>query len=231
MIVLARGDVVLPDRVLSEGIDRHRRGDASRPSRRVPWIRSGPRPSTPATATSCPDSSTCTCTASRVRHARRERGRCGNRRRGFRATASRPSARRRSRVRLRSSAVFLNQVRDRTSRAPFLVGPRAARASRKQLHQPRLSRRAAGVVSACAGASASEGDFSARDILDTIAASRPDVGIVTLAPEAAWRARSGRVARRVWSPGVAGAFRARLRHGHRRHRGRRAGMPRTSSTG
>ena len=30
---------------------------------------------------------------------------------------------------------------------------------------------------------ASEGDFSARDILDVIAASRPDVGIVTLAPE------------------------------------------------
>ena len=29
----------------------------------------------------------------------------------------------------------------------------------------------------------SEGDFSARDILDVIAASRPDVGIVTLAPE------------------------------------------------
>jgi N-acetylglucosamine-6-phosphate deacetylase len=33
------------------------------------------------------------------------------------------------------------------------------------------------------GASASEGDFSARDILETIAASRADVGIVTIAPE------------------------------------------------
>jgi N-acetylglucosamine-6-phosphate deacetylase len=33
------------------------------------------------------------------------------------------------------------------------------------------------------GASTSEGDFSARDILDVIAAARPDVGIVTLAPE------------------------------------------------
>jgi N-acetylglucosamine-6-phosphate deacetylase len=33
------------------------------------------------------------------------------------------------------------------------------------------------------GASDSEGDFSAREILDTIAAARPDVGIVTLAPE------------------------------------------------
>jgi N-acetylglucosamine-6-phosphate deacetylase len=32
-------------------------------------------------------------------------------------------------------------------------------------------------------ASAAEGDFSAREILDAIAASRPDVGIVTLAPE------------------------------------------------
>jgi N-acetylglucosamine-6-phosphate deacetylase len=33
------------------------------------------------------------------------------------------------------------------------------------------------------GASAIEGEFSARDILDVIAASRPDVGIVTIAPE------------------------------------------------
>jgi N-acetylglucosamine-6-phosphate deacetylase len=33
------------------------------------------------------------------------------------------------------------------------------------------------------GASAREGDFSGRDILETIAASRPDVGIVTIAPE------------------------------------------------
>ena len=33
------------------------------------------------------------------------------------------------------------------------------------------------------GATANDGEFSARDILDTIAASRPDVGIVTVAPE------------------------------------------------
>ena len=33
------------------------------------------------------------------------------------------------------------------------------------------------------GASASDGDFSARDILDAIAAARPDIGIVTVAPE------------------------------------------------
>jgi N-acetylglucosamine-6-phosphate deacetylase len=33
------------------------------------------------------------------------------------------------------------------------------------------------------GAGAHEGDYSAREILDAIAASRPDVGIVTLAPE------------------------------------------------
>jgi N-acetylglucosamine-6-phosphate deacetylase len=33
------------------------------------------------------------------------------------------------------------------------------------------------------GASPDEGDFSAREILDAIGASRPDVGIVTLAPE------------------------------------------------
>jgi N-acetylglucosamine-6-phosphate deacetylase len=38
-------------------------------------------------------------------------------------------------------------------------------------------------VSVDAGCDAAEGSFSARDILDVIAAARPDVGIVTLAPE------------------------------------------------
>ena len=65
VIVLSKGDVVLPDRVLSEGtivIDArtHRRHRARR--RRSG---AGRRPSMPATATSCLDSSTSTCTASR----------------------------------------------------------------------------------------------------------------------------------------------------------------------
>ena len=47
-----------------------------------------------------------------------------------------------------------------------------------------LSRRSAGCVGEVGHtAGVRDGEFSARDILDVVAAARPDVGIVTLAPE------------------------------------------------
>jgi N-acetylglucosamine-6-phosphate deacetylase len=79
--------------------------------------------------------------------------------------------------------IFLNQVRDAR------VTPAAGRARVLPAHlesnfiSPEY--RGAQPVSClrAPGASASDGSFSAGEILDAIAASRPDVGIVTLAPE------------------------------------------------
>jgi N-acetylglucosamine-6-phosphate deacetylase len=78
---------------------------------------------------------------------------------------------------------FLNQVRD--SRVVSVAG--RARVLPAHLESNFINPDFRGAQPAsclCApGASASEGDFSARDILETIAASRADVGIVTIAPE------------------------------------------------
>ncbi len=71
-----------------------------------------------------------------------------------------------------------------TPRAAIGVVARAAGASREQLHQSRLSRGAAArSVCACPAVSAADGAFTGEAILDEIAAARPDVGIVTIAPE------------------------------------------------
>jgi N-acetylglucosamine-6-phosphate deacetylase len=78
---------------------------------------------------------------------------------------------------------FLNQVRD--SRVAAVPG--RARVLPAHLESNFISPdyRGAQPVSClrAPGGTAKDGDFSARDILDTIAASRPDVGIVTVAPE------------------------------------------------
>jgi N-acetylglucosamine-6-phosphate deacetylase len=85
----------------------------------------------------------------------------------------------------RELRTFLNQVRD--SRVAAVPG--RARVLPAHLESNFISPDFRGAQPASClrapGASVreSEGDFSARDILDTIAASRPDVGIVTLAPE------------------------------------------------
>jgi len=78
---------------------------------------------------------------------------------------------------------FLNQVRDsRVSAAPG-----RARVLPAHLESNFISPDYRGAQPATClrapGANANEGEFSARDVLDTIAASRPDVGIVTIAPE------------------------------------------------
>jgi N-acetylglucosamine-6-phosphate deacetylase len=78
---------------------------------------------------------------------------------------------------------FLNQVRD--SRVAAVSG--RARVLPAHLESNFISPDFRGAQPASClrapGASAIEGEFSARDILETIAASRPDVGIVTVAPE------------------------------------------------
>ena len=106
-----------------------------------------------ATATSCPDSSTSTCTASR--DTTRLTGAMPLREslRGSRATASPRSARRRSRVAPGRSAASSNRSRDARVAAADSCA-RAAGASRKQLHQPRLPRRAAASCLRVAGSEA-----------------------------------------------------------------------------
>ena len=78
---------------------------------------------------------------------------------------------------------FLNQVRD--SRVAAVPG--RARVLPAHLESNFISPEYRGAQPASClrapGASVSDGDFSSRDILNAIAASRPDVGIVTLAPE------------------------------------------------
>ena len=118
--------------------------------------------------------------------------------------------------------------------------PRSARvlpgASRKQFHQPRVSRCAARRLPAFAwpttarASTVREGDFSASDILAVIAASRPDVGIVTLAPELPRRPRSRAGSRGGGPPRVARPL-GRRPSTRRSPRSRRApATPRISST-
>jgi N-acetylglucosamine-6-phosphate deacetylase len=79
--------------------------------------------------------------------------------------------------------VFLNQVRE----ARLAAVPGQARVLPAHLESNFISPEYRGAQPAsCLRApvsSANDGDFSAREILDAIAASRPDVGVVTLAPE------------------------------------------------
>ena len=78
---------------------------------------------------------------------------------------------------------FLNQVRN--ARAAPAAG--LARVLPAHLESNFISPEYRGAQPASClrlpGSSTHEGDYSGRDILDAIAASRPDVGIVTLAPE------------------------------------------------
>jgi N-acetylglucosamine-6-phosphate deacetylase len=78
---------------------------------------------------------------------------------------------------------FLNQVRD----SRVAAAPGRARVLPAHLESNFISPDYRGAQPASClrapGASTAEGDYSARDILDAIASSRPDVGIVTLAPE------------------------------------------------
>jgi N-acetylglucosamine-6-phosphate deacetylase len=78
---------------------------------------------------------------------------------------------------------FLNQVRD----ARVAARPDRARVLPAHLESNFISPEYRGAQpESCLRAplaTAPDGDFSAREILDAIAASRPDVGIVTLAPE------------------------------------------------
>jgi N-acetylglucosamine-6-phosphate deacetylase len=78
---------------------------------------------------------------------------------------------------------FLNQVRD----SRVAAAPGRARVLPAHLESNFISPDYRGAQPASClrapGASANDGEFSARDVLDTIAASRPDVGIVTIAPE------------------------------------------------
>jgi N-acetylglucosamine-6-phosphate deacetylase len=78
---------------------------------------------------------------------------------------------------------FLHQVRA----ARITAGPARARVLPAHLESNFISPQFRGAQPASClrvpGSNANEGDFSARDILDAIAAFRPDVGIVTVAPE------------------------------------------------
>ena len=150
--------------------------------------------------TSCPGSSTCTCTASTA---------------SIRWTTATPIARDgRAAAALRRHRVLPDDGRLRARRrcgacssrcgararaAAAARRARAAGAPRKQLHQPRVPRRAAGRLPAQsaggarrwagwrrAGRRQSGGaaeTFDGADILREIERAAPDVGIVTLAPE------------------------------------------------
>jgi len=182
MIVLARGDVVLPDRVLSEGTIVIDAG-------RIAAIESGAVDSVRATTI---DASDCYVVPGFIDvHVHGIEGydtldggeavaEISSRLPHYGVTAFCPTTVACPPQELR---IFLNQVRD--SRVAALPG--CARVLPAHLESNFISPDFRGAQPASClrapGARASEGDFSARDILDTIAASRPDVGIVTVAPE------------------------------------------------
>jgi N-acetylglucosamine-6-phosphate deacetylase len=182
MIVLARGDVVLPDRVLSEGTIVIDAG-------RIAAIEAGAVDSVRATTI---DASDCYVVPGFIDvHVHGIEGydtldggeavaEIGSRLPRYGVTAFCPTTVACPPQELR---IFLNQVRD--SRVAAIPG--RARVLPAHLESNFISPDFRGAQPASClrapGARASEGDFSARDILDTIAASRPDVGIVTVAPE------------------------------------------------
>ncbi len=181
MIVIAGGDLVLPDRLIPRGAvivegdrivsDRSRARAASRRrgARRYRRLRRAGLRRRARTR------------RRRHRHAGRWRCHCDDR--------ALPAALRRHGVLPDDRSLFAGRTAPgarpggAAARRARRRGARAAGASREQLHQPRLPRGAAGGVPAYASAAAPDGEFSGRDILDAIAASRRDVGIVTLAPE------------------------------------------------
>jgi len=182
MIVLARGDVVLPDRVLSEGTIVIDAG-------RIAAIEAGAVDSVRATTI---DASDCYVVPGFIDvHVHGIEGydtldggeavaEIGLRLPRYGVTAFCPTTVACPPQELR---IFLNQVRD----ARVAALPGRARVLPAHLESNFISPDFRGAQPASClrapGASASEGDFTARDILDTIAASRPDVGIVTVAPE------------------------------------------------
>lgn len=186
MIVLARGDVVLPDRVLSEGtliID----------AGRIAVIESGDVDIARATRI---DASDCYVVPGFVDvHVHGVEGfdtldegdavaQIASRLPRYGVTAFCPTTVACPPGELRT---FLNQVRD----ARVAAAPGRARVLPAHLESNFISPEYRGAQPASclrtpdAGRTddAVDGDFSAREILDAIAASRPDVGIVTLAPE------------------------------------------------
>ena len=103
----------------------------------------------------------------------------------FRGLASPRFARRRSPARPARCARCSPAVARGADDAP---APRARACStgapRKQLHQSRIQGRAAArLPSIAARRHAPEGEFTGAEILAEIAAARPDVGILTIAPE------------------------------------------------
>jgi N-acetylglucosamine-6-phosphate deacetylase len=182
MIVLAKGDVVLPDRVLSEGTIIIDAG-------RIAAIE--PTDVDPAQATTI-DASDCYIVPGFIDvHVHGIEGydtldggesvaEIASRLPRYGVTAFCPTTVACPPKELRG---FLNQVRD--SRLAAVSG--RARVLPAHLESNFISPDFRGAQPASClrapGASAREGDFSGRDILETIAASRPDVGIVTIAPE------------------------------------------------
>jgi N-acetylglucosamine-6-phosphate deacetylase len=182
MIVLARGDVVLPDRVLSEGTIIIDAG-------RIAAIEPGAVDPDRATTI---DASDCYVVPGFIDvHVHGVEGHdtldgdnalaeIAARLPGYGVTAFCPTTVACPPTELRG---FLTQVRD----ARVAAVPGRARVLPAHLESNFISPEYRGAQPASClrapGASASDGDFSARDILEAIAASRPDVGIVTLAPE------------------------------------------------
>ena len=83
---------------------------------------------------------------------------------------------------------LLDGIRTARIDEPAWTRRRVSRASREQLHQPGLSGRAARALHSAAqprGEPGVPGDvaFSGQEILDEIARARPEVGILTIAPE------------------------------------------------
>ena len=233
----------------SRPVARHA-GHRGRTDRRNPLRRAVGRSRRPlpfTATTSCPGSSTCTCTASRA-STRWIRCRATARSRrsppACRATASprfvrrpwRAGRRRCAACSIRCAARAKRRRRDRraccprTSRATSSTRSTAARSPRPACAA--LGRRSGQERAGRAGGGRTErSDFTAADILAEIERAAPDVGIVTLASEldggldlVRWLvvARTSR---------VAGPLRRDLR-GRRSRRSRRArGTRRTSSTG
>jgi N-acetylglucosamine-6-phosphate deacetylase len=182
MIALARGDVVLPDRVLSEATIIIEAG-------RIAAIEPG---AADLGGTTTIDASDCYVVPGFIDvHVHGVEGhdtldgdeavaRIAARLPRFGVTAFCPTTVACPPAELR---VFLNQVRD--TRVAAVQG--RARVLPAHLESNFISPDYRGAQPASClrapGAHASDGDFSARDILDAIADSRPDVGIVTLAPE------------------------------------------------
>ena len=160
--------------------------------------------------TSCPASSTSTCTASRdaTRSMAATRSRASPR--GCRASASPRSARRRLPARRTRSGRCSRPCAPRGSRRPP-ASPRVLPAHlESNFINPEYQRRAAARVPASAAADRrTEGEFTGEAILEEIAAARPDVGIVTIAPEIDGALDLIRIARRPRTSRVARPFRAR----------------------